>query len=198
MGPWRPGDRTLTSAVPNAGGRFSLIEPGQHSRRPTSNTRGTRDRGKPGCSNWRRACGSSGDRSGASRRNAEEGALSPLSPSEVWVRGRSDPYEGAFLGADLLQCRRDDAPERIRTADALLRTEALYPLSYGGRRPDYTGPPPGATGGWGRRPAGAVTEAQRRGRHGPPGGRLSGGCRSRPAAPRGCGGRAVNPYGTPQ
>ena len=30
------------------------------------------------------------------------------------------------------------APERIRTADALLRTEALYPLSYGGWHTDYT------------------------------------------------------------
>ena len=34
--------------------------------------------------------------------------------------------------------RAMDAPERIRTADALLRTEALYPLSYGGRRNYYT------------------------------------------------------------
>ena len=33
--------------------------------------------------------------------------------------------------------RRSGAPGRIRTADAGLRTAALYPLSYGGVRRSY-------------------------------------------------------------
>ena len=50
-------------------------------------------------------------------------------------RVRLSPLAGSRFHGDLSRdqgIRRDGAPGRIRTADASLRTAALYPLSYGG------------------------------------------------------------------
>jgi hypothetical protein len=47
--------------------------------------------------------------------------------------GQRTPTEVLLLGTKLPQVPGGYALERIRTADALLRTEALYPLSYEGR-----------------------------------------------------------------
>ena len=53
--------------------------------------------------------------------------------------------EAFYLSMKRYNHEPKDAPERIRTADALLRTEALYPLSYGGSWKAVAGSPRAAT-----------------------------------------------------